>query len=869
MTPQRWQQIDELFHAALNYQPAERAAFLVRACGDDESLRLEVESLISSHQEAKSFIERPAGKVAADLLHYQEPAFAPGQQIENYTIIRQLGAGGMGEVYLAQDSQLGRKIAIKILPVKFTLDARRVNRFAFEARAASALNHPNIITIHEIGNLNGTQFMVTEFVEGRTLRELMTAGRVKLGEAIEIATQIGSALEAAHAAGIVHRDIKPENIMLRADGFVKVLDFGLAKLTETGPIDQEAATRVNIKTDPGVVMGTVNYMSPEQARGRDIDARTDLWSLGVTLYEMVSGRVPFEGETPSHVVISILENEPHQLSEASVPTELDRIVTKTLRKEKEERYQTARDLTVDLKSLKKELEVKGRQFGSHRRGVTTAGNPPITKFKSRIVIATSAVVLLLATVAYFLYAARSGDKAISSVAVLPFVNESGDTEVEYLSDGISESLINSLSQLRDLRVIPRTTVFRYKDRNVDPQKIGRELGVRAVLTGKIIQRGDTVFIQADLLDIAGGSQLWGGKYDRKFSEIFQAQDEIAKEIVEKLRGKLSVEREKLLTRHPTENTEAYRLYLQGNYFNSKWTEEGWKKSLNYYHRAIEIDPNYALAFTGLANAYIKLGLFGAMRPKDAYPLAKAAAAKALKLDDSLAEAHAASGVVKELYDWDFEGAKSAIIRALEINPNDDGAHQLYGWYFIHMGRFDEAIVEMKQAVDIDPLSLENLASLANAFFYARRPDQAIEQCRKVLEMDQKYSEAYFFLGQALQQQGKTQEAITAFQKAIELSGGSPEALSALGFTYATAGNRDKARKVIDDLKELSARRYIDPGLIAVIHAGLGEKDEAFRWLEKAYEDRSSWMVHAKAEPCLDPLRSDPRFDNLLKRVGLK
>ena len=489
------------------------------------------------------------------------------------------------------------------------------------------------------------------------------------------------------------------------------------------------------------------------------------------------------------------------------------------------------------------------------------------RLKSWALPAAAAVIVALAATGY-LFFFKGGGEPIDSVAVLPFVNEGGDPEVEYLSDGISESLINSLSQLPKLKVIARSSSFKYKGREVDPRDAARTMGAAAILTGRVARRGDDLLISVELVDARDNTHVWGEQYNHEFSDIFQAQDEIAKEIVERLRLKLSSEQEKLLTKHYTENTEAYKLYLQGRYYGSKWTEEGWKKSLEYYNRAIDIDPNYALAYTGLSSSYVLLGLFGAMPQKDAYPRGKAAALKALQLDDSLAEAHAALGDVKELYDWDFAGAKGEIKRAIEINPNDADIHQTYGYHFIHMGQFDEAITEMRRAVELDPLTVENLASLADAYIYARQPDQAIEQCKKALEMDQNYSEAHFFLARALEQKGMYQEAITEFQKAIALSDGSPEALSGLGHAYAVSGKRDKAQKVIDDLKEQSTRRYIDPGLIAIIHAGRGEKDEAFRWLEKAYEDRSSLLVHAKAEPELDSLRSDQRFQDLLRRVGL-
>ncbi len=459
-------------------------------------------------------------------------------------------------------------------------------------------------------------------------------------------------------------------------------------------------------------------------------------------------------------------------------------------------------------------------------------------------------------------------KAINSLAVLPFANVSADPDVEYLSDGITESTINSLSRLPELRVMARSTTFRYKGREVEPQEIGLELGVRAVVTGRVLQLGDRLIIGAELVNVADGSQLWGEHYNRKLSDIFEAQEEIAREISDKLRLRLSGEQRQLLAKRYTDDTEAYKLYLKGTYYSSKWTEEGWKKGIEHFKQAIDRDPNYALAYAGLSNTYVRLGLQGGMLQKDAYPKAKAAALKAVKIDDTLAEAHASLGFVKQLYDWDWSGAKSELQRAIEINPNYAEGHYIYCYHFVHMGQFDEASAEIKRAEELDPLSVEYMVAAADVYKDARRYDQAIEQCRRALEMDRNYGEAYLFLGQAYEYKGMYEEAIAEYQKAAGLIGNIPEIAASLGHAYAVSGKRDEAQKVIADLKELSNRRYVDPSLIAVIYAGLGENDQAFHWLEKAYEDRSGFLVHAKVEPIFDDLRSDPRFTDLLRRVGL-
>jgi serine/threonine protein kinase len=559
-----------------------------------------------------------------------------GSSLGHYEIRSQLGVGGMGEVYLAQDTNLGRRVALKLLPSEFTKDESRVRRFQQEARAASALNHPNILTIHEIGSENSTYFIATEYIEGRTLRDYMSGARMKTTEVLDVATQVASALAAAHAAGVVHRDIKPENIMLRLDGIVKVLDFGLAKLTERETPDMEAPTLVN--TDAGVVMGTARYMSPEQVRGLFIDARTDVWSLGAVIYEMLTGRVPFTGETASDVIAGVLEREPQPLGlQGEEIPELKRIVSKALRKDREERYQTVKDLSLDLKSLKEELEFEAKLSRSappnaHKETFTpksgrqtvsaTTIDPALSTaeveatrptssaeyifreikhHKKSAILAAAALVALMAVFSYF-YFARGDSAAIDSIAVLPFINASADPNTEYLSDGITESLINSLSQLPKLRVVPRSTMFRYKGREVDPQIVGRELGVRAVLTGKLVQRGDTLSIQTELVDVAEESQLWGAQYNRKLADILAVQEEISREISEKLRIRLSGEERKQLTKRYTESTEAYQLYLRGRYYWNKRTAEDLKKGVYYFRQAIDMDPNYALAYAGLADS---------------------------------------------------------------------------------------------------------------------------------------------------------------------------------------------------------------------------------------------------------------------------
>ena len=796
---------------------------------------------------------------------------SPGDQVGRYQIRSLLGAGGMGQVYLAHDTQLDRPVALKMLPHDFTKDADRLRRFNLEAKATSALNHPHILTIHEIGESDGAFFIATEFIDGVTLRAHMARSALKISESLDIASQITSALTAAHQAGIVHRDIKPENIMLRKDGYVKVLDFGLAKLSEQRNVDSEAVTLA--ETDPGVVMGTVGYMSPEQARGLPVDARTDIFSMGVVLFEMLTGRSPFEGNSASSVLVSILEREPPPISRyiPNAPSELQRIMTRSLAKRRDERYQTVRDLHVDLKAFKQEFD-----FQIKLEGVTGSDDIDPRSVATGVERAIKTVGEYEGTVVNKLNPTRervsqttrrmSRDQPIDSLAVLPFVNASQDPGAEYLSDGITETIINSLSQMAQLRVMARSTVFRYKGQEVDPIEVGNALDVRAVMLGRVLQLGDQLVIKTELVDVADGSQLWGAQYNRKPADILAVQDEIAGEIFEKLRLRLTGEHKKQLVKRYTDNTEAYQHYLKGRFYTSKATADGLNKGIEYFNQAIEIDPTYALAYSGLAEAYY--GLSSAhIAPKEAMPKARAAAVKALEMDDALAEAHASLALVKVFFEWDWSGAEKEYRRAIELNPGYASAHHWYGWYLALMGRLDEATAEMKRAQELDPLSLEITADLGLSFFFARRYDVAIEEFQKALDMDKNFIWARFFIGWADEQQGLIDKAITEYQRALDVEN-AMVIKAALGHAYAIGGREEEARAVLTESQEATDGKHLSPYDYAIIHTALDEKEKAFACLEQAYDNRSEALVWLKVDPRLDPLRADPQFINLMQRVGL-
>jgi serine/threonine protein kinase/Flp pilus assembly protein TadD len=802
----------------------------------------------------------------------------------------------MGEIYLAQDTRLDRNVALKILPTEFAANPDRMQRFVQEAKSASALNHPNIITIYEIGEVNGCQFIASEFIEGETLRQHFLHGRMAIGEILDVAAQIVGALSAAHEAGIIHRDIKPENIMLRPDGYIKVLDFGLAKLfeQEATQTDTQAPTLAQVSTEPGLLLGTLAYMSPEQARGKRVDARTDIFSFGILLYEMVTGHSPFTGETTSDIIAAILKTDPPPVffHAPAAPAELERIVTKSIAKSLEERYQTAKDLLIDLKRLKHQLEIEGeleRSRASESLSRPAQGSGPISaaemvsqaqtmpslasgealagklrRHKTGLALALLGLISIIAGVFYF----TATDRTIKSIAVLPFHNDSSDPNADYISDGISESIIFNLSQLTNLKVIPRSSVFRYKNSAADPQTVARELGVRAVLTGTIRHQGNNLLISAELVDTKENRLLWGQQYNQKVADTLAVQQEISKSISEKLRLNLTGEERRLLTKSYTENGEAYQEYLKGQFWLNKRSAEGFQKAIEHFNVAIEKDPGYALAYAGLSDSYALLGTYALLEPKEGFPRAKAAAMKALALDSQLAEAHTSLGNLLTSYEWDFAAAEKEFKRTIELNPNYPTAHQWYAEYLQAMGRYDEALAEIQRAQELDPLSPIIRAVAGRIYYCARRYDEAIEQLKKTLQMEPQFGPAYAFICEAYAKKGMAEEAIQAAREPVKFAPKTSVYLTLLGCIYATFGKRQEAEAVIVDLKELAKQQYVQPSYIAMLYCGLGDKDQAFEWLDKAYTDRDDRLIFVITDPLLDKLRSEERFQQLVRRIGL-
>ncbi len=795
------------------------------------------------------------------------------ETISHYRVGRLIGVGGMGEVYLADDWTLNRKVALKLLPARYTQDEERVRRFQREARAASALNHPNIITIYEIGHDERTHFIATEFIEGETLRERMAGRRMTIGEIIDAAIGVASALVAAHGAGIIHRDIKPENVMLRPDGYVKVLDFGLAKLAGDG-----AAMAIDSNT--GAVMGTLFYISPEQARGIAPDARSDVYSLGAVMYEMITGRPPITGESLLDLAFAIANKDPEPPSQIvpGLPAELDRIVCKALSKDRELRYQDAAEMLRDLKALRQQLDFEHKltQLApAPQGGVRPAPTPiqstlrmtPVRGLVHRIprgAIAIVTALLLLGVVAVILGRGMV-ETPIRTVAVLPFVNAAGDPNSEYLSDGISESIIDSLSQLPNLQVTARSKVFRYKGKNLDPLNLGRELGVRGVVTGQLIQHGNTIVIRASLTDVEKGTQIWGQQYNRDIADVLGVQQELAEEISGQLRRRLSGEEKKLLIRRNAENSEAFRLYLKGRYYRMKFTEAPVRKSIEYFNQAIDNDPTYALAYAGLADAYYAVSNLY-MAPREAMPRARAAAERAVQLDDSLAEGHAALALVKTWYDWDFQAGEREFRRAITLNPNDAEAHRRYADLLDALGQFDRGLAEKRRAVELDPLSLVASWDYGYALYLAGKYREADDQAQRTIDLDDHFPFPYVVRALVAMRENRLADARADMRQAFELGGRSPNFVSHLGYIEARIGDPAIAVKLEEELRQRPT--YTLPLFFARLDCALGKRDDAFEWLEKAYNDRSESMVWLKVDPSFEPLRDDPRFLELEKRVGL-
>ncbi len=781
-----------------------------------------------------------------------------GRTVLQYTILEKLGEGGMGVVYKAQDTKLDRFVALKFLPHHLSGSESERDRLLHEAKAAAALNHPNVCSVIDIQEFDDQQFIIMEYVDGTTLRQKIPIP--KFQDAIHYAIQVGEALQLAHSKGIIHRDVKTENIMMTSDGRIKVMDFGLAKLKGTLKLTKTSST-----------VGTLGYMAPEQLQGGTVDARSDIFSLGVVLFELLTGASPFRGEHEAAMMYSIVNEDPESVLKynSEINPELDRIIHRALEKDPADRYQHVDDLLSELRRLQKNSTRVVRpdelQESSSFRSVRNVESPPRGTM-TRTVIAASSV--LVVAIAVWLFFFNSSFDTISSMAVLPFVNAGTDQSTEYLSDGITESLINSLSKIPGVKMMSRNSVFRHKGKEVDPQVVGKELNVDAVVLGRIHQRDEALDVSVELVKVSDNSHLWGAQYHRKSSELISLQNEISTAISRHLNNTITADQEKAITKNSTENTKAYQLYLKGRFFLNKRTTEGFQKAQNMFQQAIELDPGYALAYSGLADCYVLLSTYLLLPPSEAYPKAKAAALKAIELDPTMAEPHSTLAGVESEYHWNFEAGEREFRKSIELNPNYATSHQWFGEYLLALGRLEEAEILLLKAIEIDPLAPVIYTALSKVYIEKRNFNQAISFLQRALDLDPHFPRAYYKLAEVQIRQENYKEALNFAKEALKYSGNGLEYRTQVGFIYGKMGRRSEAEKILNELFVSSKKEFVSPILIASMYAGIGDKENAFKWLEQCYQDHSGELIYIRIEPTFDTLHDDPRYTALLKKIGL-
>lgn len=889
MADANWQKVREVFDTALQKQPKERRSYIKEACGDDTALLTEVQSLVSSLDQSNEFLEIPAVAHVAEMIVTATQSRPPGTRFGHYELIRQIGIGGTGEVYLARDQKLDRLVGIKILNEDFRREDTNLERFAREAKAASALNHPNILVIHEVGESEAAHYIVSEFIEGRTLRELAQS-QISLKEIVGISIQIANALSAAHEAHLIHRDIKPENVMVRPDGYVKVLDFGLAKLVrqeDNALIGLGAAT--GNQTAKGVILGTVNYMSPEQAKGEPVDQRTDIFSFGVVLYEMLAGRVPFAGDSLSETFANLINAEPLSLSNSvsNVPDELTRIVAKTLRKNKDERYQSMKDVLRDLEDLRVNLTLEnrlersvgpGREKATASLLATTENATKQARTKRRLSLtvrrykrlsAFTVAALIIGVVAlayYFFYWTKpaSGVSGMTSIAILPLRPIDTSNRDKFFEIGVADSLINRISSMDGVKVRRLSATRKYADIEQDPIVAGREQQVDYVLASTYQLADGKLRITAQLFNVATGQIVAAHPIVKEASNLFAMQDEIAGEIGNSLLQRFVTSPRNTVTKRGTENEEAYRKYLQGIYLYDKRTLADAQKAVGFFEEAIELDQRYALAWAGKALVHRALGNFGG-DPHVEYEKSMEAINHALALDQNLADAHSALCENKFFYEWDLDGAERECRLAIELDVNSARAHDMYSRYLYGSGRFAQAIAESKTAIDLEPTALFIQRNYGISLFYARRYKEAITQFKRVLEIDPNFVATYAWLVPALNVQGNEAEAFEWFIKWQAVLKTDDETVQRYTAAYKKAGWEGIGRERVKRFDESRIRSYF---LEACLTVHTGDKDKAIEYLEKSYQRREWGMSHLQVDPSLDGLGTDPRFRELVRRVAL-
>jgi serine/threonine protein kinase/tetratricopeptide (TPR) repeat protein len=849
MTPERWQQVKGVLHQVLELVPEERSAFLDQACSADHSLRRDVESVLSSSdQDPSGFLKTGAARVT----------LRAGTKLGEYEVESLLGSGGMGEVYRARDLRLGRDVAIKVLPQFFASDRARLRRFEQEARAAAALNHPNILAVYQMGVYDEAPYLVSELLDGETLRTRLKRGPLPVSESVDCALQIARGLAAAHEKGIVHRDLKPENLFVTKGGHVKILDFGLAKQTQTPSIP--TATRTPLATEPGVVLGTVGYMSPEQVRGQSADHRSDIFAFGAILYEMLSGKRAFHGESSADTMSAILKEDPPRLSKstAGIPRELEGVVRRCLEKNAEQRFQSAEELLAALREVESLPAVSVAVF----RWLTLHWRAAVTAM----------VLLVLIAVGIWTAVRRlpNHESSKDSIAVMPFANNNPGADGEALGDGITTGLIESLSQVPHLKVMSRGAVFHYKGHEIDPRAIGRELNVRAVLLGKIEPRGDSFVVDTELVNASDSSHIWGEQYKLRPSEVLTLQAELAQTVSDKLGLRLSGNEKARISKQGTSNPEAYSLYVKGRFFLDRWDPEDCKKGLALFQQAVEKDPAYAQAYAGMGDAYTIVSFMHGLAFEEGIQKAKSAAYRALELDENLAEAHAALAGAFYVH-WEWQDAGREIRRAVELNPNLSLAHQYYSLYLETTGNMEQGLAEQKRALELDPLSYMGNKWLGYTYYEMRDYDRAIEQFLKTMDLASGDTETIGFLADTYGAKGDYGKALLEYQRILKLKGKDKQA-EVLAREYATGGYHGLLRAEIAVLSDPKNPDDYDPVNVAFYFSVLNDRDNAFYWLDRAYKENGtagSGLLPILIEPELDNIRPDPRYKAFVRRMGLE
>jgi serine/threonine-protein kinase len=782
-----------------------------------------------------------------------------------YQIIEELGTGGMGKVYKIVDKKIKEKVALKLLKPEISTDKKTIERFSNELKLARKISHRNICRMYDLGEEEGNHYITMEYVPGEDLKStIIRVGQLSVAKTLFIAKQVCDGLAEAHKLGVVHRDLKPQNVMVDEEGNARIMDFGIARSLKTKGI-----------TAAGVMIGTPEYMSPEQVEGKEVDQRSDIYSLGVVIYEMVTGQVPFEGDTPFTIGMKHKGEEPKDPKElnAQIPEDLSRLILRCMEKDREKRYQSAGEVRSDLTNIEKELPTTDRAIP--KKKPITSREITVT-FGLKRIFMPALVVVALAIIALIVWKFLLKKEPVSapaskpSIAILPFEDLSPQKDQEYLCDGFAESLINALTKIRELRVPARTSSFSFKGKERDIHEIGERLNVNTVLEGSVQKAENRLRVTVKLINVSDESLLWSEQYNRELDDVFAIQDEITFAIVDKLKVNLLGKERGSLAKRYTENQEAYNLYLKGRYFWNKRTEEDLKKALESFEKAVELDPNFSMAYVGMADTYVVLPTYSDIPEKEAYPKAEAAALKALELDNNLAEAYAPLAGVKADYDWDWKGAVKEFKRAIELNPRYSIAHLWLSETFMEMGRHEEAIEEIKRALELDPLSLVANRAVGGTYFHARQYDKAMEALKKMIELDPTFSGTHSTLGRVYLQKEMYDEALAEFQNELDLRNGrDPSTESMIGIAYMKMGKRDKAQKVTEDLLGRAREEHVSPYILGRFFIAIGENDRGFEYLEKAYQERDNWLRRIKIDPFFDSVRSDPRHKALLKKVGLE